>query len=149
MIAAHDPATLYCRFIESVFNHRELDQLDQFLDRDVVDHAPEQTAGVAAARQTLAAWLAAFPDLHMSIEDLVVDGDHLMARLTATGTHAGPLGHLAPTGKWVSVPMFEAWLVPNDRCIQRWLCLDGCQLLLQLGLPLHGSAGSEGPYADD
>lgn len=146
-MAAHDPATLYCRFIESVLNHRKLDQLDQFLAADVIDHAPDKTVGIVAARQTLAAWLAAFPDLHLSIADLVVDGDHLMARLTATGTHAGPLGRLAPTGKRVSVPIFEAWQVPSDRCTQRWLCLDGWQLLRQLSLPLDKVVACEGPSA--
>lgn len=147
-MAADDPATLYCRFIESVLNHRKLDQLDQFLAADIVDHAPDQTLGMLAARRTLAAWLAAFPDLHVIIEDLVVDGDHLMARLTATGTHDGPLGRLAPTGKRVSVPLFEAWLVQSGRCIQRWLCLDRSQLVGELGLPFHGSAEGERPSAD-
>jgi predicted ester cyclase len=148
LMSLHDPATLYCRFIESVLNHRKLDRLDQILAGDVVDHAPEQTVGIEAARQTLTAWLAAFSDLHVRIDDLVVDGDHLMARLTATGTHDGPLGRLAPTGKRVRVRMFEAWVVQSDRCIERWLCLDRYQLLRELGLPIHGSAGCKGSSAD-
>jgi predicted ester cyclase len=80
----HDPATLYCRFIDSVINRRQLDHLDQFLATKVVDHAPTRTVGLEAVQQLLAHWLTAFPDLHLTIEDLVVDGDHLMARLTAT-----------------------------------------------------------------
>jgi predicted ester cyclase len=148
LMSTQDPATLYCRFIESVVNHRKLNHLDEFLAGDVVDHAPEQTVGIVAARQTLTAWLAAFPDVQVVIEDLVVDSDHLMARLTATGTHAGPLGQLAPTGKRVSIPVFEAWLLSSDRCIQRWLCLDSCQMLRQLGHAFQGSAGGEEASAD-
>src|SRR5438552_10736436 len=140
-MAMDDLATLYCRFIDSVVNHRRLDDFDQFLAAEVVEHAPARTVGLAAARQTLADWLAAFPDLHLTIEDLVVDGDHLMARLTATGTHRGSLADLAPTGKRVSVPVFEVWSVPDGRCVERWLHLDTCRLLRQLGLPLDGAVG--------
>jgi hypothetical protein len=46
--------TFYCRFIDSVVNHRRLDDLDQFLAADVVEHAPVRTVGLDAARQTLA-----------------------------------------------------------------------------------------------
>ena len=74
-MAIHDPATLYCRSIDSVVNRRHVDHLDQFLAIDVVEHAAAATTvGIDAARQTLAAWLAAFPDLHLVIEDLVVEG---------------------------------------------------------------------------
>jgi predicted ester cyclase len=133
---------LYCRFIDSVVNHRRLDDLDQFLAADVVQHAPVRTVGLEAARRTLADWLAAFPDLHLVIEDLVVDGDHLMARLTATGTHRGHLDGLAPTAWRVRVPIFEAWSVPHGRCIERWLHLDRYELRHQLGLPVTEQGGA-------
>jgi predicted ester cyclase len=131
--------TFYCRFIDSVVNHRRLDDLDQFLAADVVEHAPVRTVGLDAARQTLADWLAVFPDLHLVIEDLVVDGDHLMARLTATGTHRGPLAGLAPTDRRIRVPIFEAWLVLHGRCSERWLHLSRYELRFQLGLPVNGA----------
>ena len=100
----------------------------------MIEQAPDIAVGIEAAHRTLARWLAAFPDLHLVIEDLVVDGDHLMARLTATGTHRGLLAGLAPTGRRVRLPVYEAWAVPDGRCAERWLHLDRCQLLHQLGL---------------
>jgi predicted ester cyclase len=112
-----------------VVNHRQLDHLDQFLMAEVIEHAPEVTVGLAAARQTLAAWLAAFPDLHLVIEDLVVDGDRLMARLTATGTHLGAR---------VRLPVYEAWAMLDGRCAERWLHIDRWELRCQLGLPEAG-----------
>jgi predicted ester cyclase len=142
-MASEDLATLYCRFIASVINHRQLEHLDQFLAADVVEHAPARSVGLAAARQTLAKWLAAFPDLHLVIEDLVVDGDHLMARVTATGTHRGPLAGGEPIGRQVRMTVFEAWSVPNGRCAERWLHLDRCALLHQLGFPLDGTVARD------
>jgi predicted ester cyclase len=117
--------TLYCRFIDSL-NHRALDDLDRFLAARVVQHAPEPAVGepavgIDAARQELARWLAAVPDAHLVIEDLVVEGDHLMARLRATGTRRESAVGGAPTGTRVNVAVFEAWSVRDGRCVERWL----------------------------
>jgi predicted ester cyclase len=130
-VAAPDLDTLYCRFIDNV-NRRRLDQLDQFLAADLVQHAPEAAVGIDAVRQTLAEWLAAFPDLHLVIEELVTDGDRLIARLVLSGTHRGPLASLQPTGRRVHVAVFDAWSAPDGRCVERWLQLDRLELLRQL-----------------
>jgi hypothetical protein len=122
----------------------------------VVQHAPEAAVGIDAVRRTLTGWLATFPDLHLLIEDLVTDGDHLIARLVLSGTHRGPLDGLAgsrgegpqaipgdgslapaalgPTGRRVRVLVFDAWSAPDGRCAERWLQLDRLELLRQLGV---------------
>jgi predicted ester cyclase len=122
-----DVATLYCRFVESV-NHRQLGDLDQFLAAGVVQHTSEPAAGdpsvgIDAARRALARWLATVPDAHLVIEDLVVEGDHLMARLNATGSPRSP-GAGEPAGRRLSVAVFEAWSVRDGRCVERWLHVD-------------------------
>jgi predicted ester cyclase len=130
-MAAPDLDTLYCRFIDGL-NRRRLDQLGEFLAPGVVQHAPEPAVGIDAVRGMLADWLAAFPDLHLVIEDLVTDGDRLIARLVLSGTHLGPLAGLEPTGRRVQVAVFDAWSTPNGRCAERWLQLDRLELLCQL-----------------
>jgi predicted ester cyclase len=122
-MATPDLATLYCRFIESVVNRRRLADLDQFLARDVVQTAPGRTVGLEATRQGLARCLEAVPDVHLIIEDLVVEGDHLMARLTATGTRRSPAGG-EPGGARLSLAVFEAWSVRDGQCVERWLHVD-------------------------
>ena len=118
--AMADPGTLYCRFIDSV-NHRALNDLNEFMAADVVQHAPDRSVGIEAARQKLADWLAMFPDAHLVIEDLVVEGDHLMAWLTATGTRRDPAVGAESTGKHVRASVFEVWSVQAGRCVERWL----------------------------
>jgi predicted ester cyclase len=144
-MATPDLGMLYCRFIDSV-NRRRLDELDLFLAADVVEHGTEATVGIEAVRRTLAGWLVAFPDLHLVIADLVIEGDHLTARLMFSGTHRGPLASLGgshgdsgvattepePTGRRVRLPVFDAWSAPNGRCTERWLQLDRLELLRQL-----------------
>ena len=141
-MATPDLDTLYCQFVDSV-NQRRLADLDRYLTPGVVQHAPETTVGVLAVKHTLQGWLTALPDLHLLIEDLVTDGDHLIARLVLSGTHRGPMAGLeatpggdleakAPTGRRVRVAMFDAWWVRDGRCAERWLQLDRLELLRQL-----------------
>ena len=148
-MATADPATLYCRFVECVVNRRRLDQLDQFLARDVVEHAPARTVGLRAARRGLARWLVAFPDAHLVIEDLVVEGDRLMARLTAIGTRRDPAVAGGLTGPQLRAAVFEAWAVRDGRCVERWLHVDrgacGCLPLV----PGRNGAGAAGDPAPD
>jgi predicted ester cyclase len=91
-------------------------------------------AGLARARQALAGYLRALPDLHLTIDTLLVLDGELLARLTATGTHAGPFLGLAPTAQRVSVCAFECWRPRDGRCAEHWLQLDIGALLRQPGL---------------
>jgi predicted ester cyclase len=127
--------TLYCRFVDSVINRRRAHDLEQFLARDVVEHCPARGVGLTVARQRLASWLVAFPDLHLAIADLVADDTRLMARLVATGTHLGTTLGIDPTGRKISVGVFEAWRLRDARCVERWVQFDQFTLLDQLGLP--------------
>jgi predicted ester cyclase len=122
-----DHATLYCRFVDSVVNRHCLKNLDQFLAQNVIEYAPERTVGLEASRQRLARWLAAVPDAHLLIEDLVVEGDHLMARLRATGTQRGLRAGTPSTHGQLNTLVFETWSVREGRCIERWLHIDRSQ----------------------
>ena len=125
--------TRYCQYVEEVINHHHLDRLGAYLTSDVVVHAPDVPLGLAGARQVLASYFIAFPDFHLTIEAvLALDGD-LLARLTATGTHAGPFLGVATSGQRVRVCAFEAWRIRDGWCAEHWLHLDVLGLLQQLG----------------
>ena len=83
-------------------------------------------------------------DGDFSIDELSTHGDNgigtlnaldgeLLARLTATGTHAGPFLGVAPSGQRVSIAAFEAWRLRDGQCAEQWLHLDILGLLQQLG----------------
>jgi predicted ester cyclase len=128
--------TRYCQYVEEVLNHHHLDGLAAYVTPDVVVNAPGIPPGVAGVQRLLGNYLSAFPDFHLTIEAvLAVDGE-LLARLRATGTHAGLFLGLAPTGRRVSVHAFEAWRLRGDQCAEHWLHLDLLDLLQQLGAVL-------------
>jgi steroid delta-isomerase-like uncharacterized protein len=125
---------LYRRFIEEVINRHDLDRLEAFLTPDIIEHTPGMPSGVAGARQFTAAYFTAFPDLQLSIDDLIAEGDRGVARLTATGTHRGVFLGILLTGKRVTIASLDAWRVQDGKCAEHWSQVDMLGLLQQLGV---------------
>jgi predicted ester cyclase len=82
---------------------------------------------------------SAFPDLTIDVDDMIVDGDTVAARLTLSGTHAGTFAGVEPTNTtvtWCSMRWYE---VHQGRVVETWAMQDRLGLLQQLGaLPKVG-----------
>src|SRR6186997_3018879 len=94
------------RHFEEVFNQRNLAACDEIMADEFTEHAaapfapsaPGKVPGPRAMRETTEWLLAQFPDIHMTIEALVADGDLVVARVLSEGTNLGPLnGRIPPT----------------------------------------------------
>ena len=85
-------------------------------------------------KQMVAGLLAAFPDLRFTIEDQAVSGDKVTTRWTAVGTHTGPLGEVAPTGRRMRVDGLILDRVVAGTVVERWEQWDQVAMLRQLGL---------------
>src|SRR3989337_618718 len=88
------------RYIE-LFNRGDLAGLDEVAAPDLVDHyaAPGQAPGLEGLKQALAGIRSAFPDMNVSIDDVIAEGDTVVLRLTGRGTHQGDFMGLAATGR--------------------------------------------------
>jgi predicted ester cyclase len=75
----------------------------------------------------VASYFTAFPDLHLTIEDVLAVGDQLLARLSATGTHEGQFLGVVATGNRVTVSAFEAWRLREAQCAEHLLHLGPTQ----------------------
>ena len=133
-MSTEDNKAIYRRFIEEVINGHNPERLEAFLTPDFIEHAPGVPSGLAGARQFTAAYFRAFPDLHLAIDDLIAEGDWVVARLTATGTHRGVFRGVAPTGKRVTITSFDAWRVQDGKCAEHWSQVDLLGILQQLGV---------------
>jgi steroid delta-isomerase-like uncharacterized protein len=118
--------------IYEAVNTGDLALLDKFVAPGYTEHS-EGFQGVEPFRQQVAAFRAAFPDLHVSIEDLLTDGDRFASRTTVTGTHTGDLMGLPATGKHISVEAVDIGRVENGQAKERWGGLNMYSLLTQLG----------------
>lgn len=95
---------------------------------------PEPLRGIEAWTQFVGGLLAAFPDLHFTIEDQVGSGDRIAFRWHATGTHTGPLGGVQPTGRSVAVDGLIVDHLLDGRVVERWEQWDQPLMMAQLGL---------------
>ena len=132
------------RFIDAVFNRHEVDAIDQMMAPDAIDHSlgPGVLPSVAGIKQSLQLYLAAFPDLRATIEDIIAEGDKVVTRVTYTGTHQGPLLGMPPTGKTVTVAGIDISRIKKGRFVEHWGQIDMLGLMQQLGaIPAPGHGG--------
>jgi steroid delta-isomerase-like uncharacterized protein len=127
-------ASSYRQWVEEVFNQRRTDRIDEYIAADFVERTPNWPSGLEGARQSVAVFLTAFPDLHIDVEDVVAQGDKLVARQCATGTHLGEFQGIPPTGKQFNVTGMDMWRVEGGKCAEHWIEMDMLGLLQQLGV---------------
>ena len=79
--------------------------------------------------------LAAFPDWHMAVEDLIANGDKAVARVTVTGTHKGEFMGVSPTGTRVDVQLIDIMRFDGAGLVrEHWGVADMLSLMQQLGV---------------
>ena len=96
--------------------------------------SPDPTLSVDGFKQMVTGLLAAFPDLHFTIEDQIVAGDKVSTRWTADGTNTGPFGDVPATGRRVHVDGLILDRLENGRVVERWEQWDQMAMMRQLGL---------------
>jgi predicted ester cyclase len=119
--------------IYEAVNTGNLALLDKFVAPGYTEHS-EGFQGVEPFRQQITAFRAAFPDLHVTIDDLIVDGNRFASRTTITGTHTGDLMGMPATGRQISVGAVDIGRVEGGQAQERWGGLDMYSLLTQLGV---------------
>ena len=136
--------TLARRFVEDVWDKGDLAAVEEVFSRDVVDHhAVWPAPGVEGQKQLLTAFRTAFPDLHVTSDDILVDGDRIVVRWTARGTHQGELLGIPATGKQVTITGIDILRIADGKIVERWAEDNGLALMQQLGVvPSPGQASA-------
>lgn len=127
--------TMARRFTEELWDKGELAVADEIIVPDFVDHDPVsgQIAGLQGYKEMVGAFRAAFPDLRVKNEDVIVAEDKVVVRWTARGTHNGQLMNIPPTGKQVALKGIDILRLDNGRIAERWGEFDALGMLSQLG----------------
>jgi len=134
-----DNKAVFKRFDDAV-NTGDLDliakTIDEVFQRDVLISTPlpVEATGAEALKQVWAMLLHAFPDLCVTVEDVIADGDKVVVRNTVTGTHQGTYMGLAATGKTVTYGEIFILRFVDGRIAQTWGVVDVASQLKQLGL---------------
>jgi predicted ester cyclase len=119
--------------IYQAINTGDLALLDKFVAPGYIEHS-EGFQGVEPFRQQITAFRAAFPDLRVTIQDLLTDGDRFASRTSVTGTHTGDLMGMPATGKRISVEAVDIGRIADGQAQERWGGLNMYSMLTQLGV---------------
>src|ERR671912_1068168 len=134
------------RWIEA-FNERNLEAEADLLAPGYVAHvpaAPGPLEGLEAWRQFTGPFVEAFPDLRLTVEDIMAEGDMVAARVAFDGTHRGEFQGIPPTGKEVAFTSIEVNRVVDGKVEAHWVEIDLLGLMQQLGaIPEPGHSSEE------
>lgn len=122
-------------FFEQVWNEGDEAAIDRFVAEDAAGNDPDFGMGREGFKRQWRQWQAAFPDIHFEIEEMVAEGDTVVARWTLTGTHHGPFLGIAPTGRTIRIRGMSLDHLENGVLISGFDGWDNLGLRQQLGIP--------------
>jgi steroid delta-isomerase-like uncharacterized protein len=123
------------RYYEEMWNPWDFDAAGEILSEEILFRGSlgVATKGRAAFCDYMRMVRAAFPDFHNKIEDLIAEGDQVVARLTYRGTHRGEVFGIAATGKQITYAGTAIFKIANGKVSEGWVLGDRLALLQQLG----------------
>jgi steroid delta-isomerase-like uncharacterized protein len=122
------------RFFDQVWNNGSVGETGAFLAPDFVSHNTLDVAIVGPDQYAAAVsgYRAAFPDLHVTLEDVLVDGDRVAVRGTDHGTHRGDFMGFPASGREVTTTWIEIFRIQDGKAAEGWLESDSAALRGQL-----------------
>jgi len=125
------------QILEQVFSEGRVELVDEILAPSAVGHdpaLPTTVDGPDGLKQAVQGYRAAFPDLRVTVEEQVADGDRVATRWSARGTHKGDLFGLSPTGKEGTVTGITIDRFEGGKVVESWTNWDTLGLMQQLGI---------------
>ena len=125
------------RLFEEVLNQKRVDVIDELFARDYVDHDPDnpdQKPGSEGVHDWVNDFITAFPDVHLTIDGMIAEGDEAATRFTFRATHKGDLVGIAPTDKQVTVTGVWISRFSGGKIVEAWLNMNTLGMMQQLGV---------------
>jgi steroid delta-isomerase-like uncharacterized protein len=123
------------RFYQEVVNQGNLALADRLLAQDYIEHGNPAGSGLDGFKQFVTRLAAAFPDLEITVKDMIAEGDKVVARVTVRASHKGTfMGSILPTGKEVTFHGIDIFQINNGKIVGRWNQRDLLGLMQQLGV---------------
>ncbi len=144
-----DWKAFFIRWEDEQYHGQNLDAIDEYYSADLVDHhlPPGYPPGNDGKRRLVRELLEAFPDFHITLEDLVVEkeadgrGDKIVERFTISGTHRGVYRGIPATGSRFETHGMSICRFVDGKQVEHWAVVDELDMLQQLGV-------IDAPYRD-
>lgn len=124
-------------FVNDILVEGNFDRIDEYLAVDYVEHTqavPEPIAGREEIREYYAGMRSAFPDLDVTIQDLIAEGNKVVQRSRQGGTHEGVFMDFEPTGNTWEVPGIVIYRIEAGTIVESWAQADIVGMMEQLGI---------------
>jgi steroid delta-isomerase-like uncharacterized protein len=128
---------LFRRLVEEVFNKGDVSTIDEFLAPNFVEREvlpPGTPSGREGVKQLTMMFRTAFPDFNVSIDDMIAEGDKIVARTTWNGTQKGEFMGIPPSGKRVSFDVIDIIRISEGKGVEHWGVMDSSAMMQQLGV---------------
>jgi steroid delta-isomerase-like uncharacterized protein len=124
------------RRYQEIYNSNDLEALSEIVSEDLLTPKimPGIPAGIEGAKVADQMMLAGFPDYQTTIDDLIAEGDKVVARITMSGTNTGSFMGIPPTGKRILFTGMYVARIDDGKIVEHWGEEDGVSLLQQLGV---------------
>ena len=133
---AQENSILIRRWFEEVWNNGRMESIDEMASPDVIGHGQAQHAtdiGLREFKPFVQALRSAFPDMKVTIDYVIEQGDKVVARWTSTMTHRGEFLGIAPTGKKATITGTTTQRISGGKIVEGWDNWDQLGLLVQIG----------------
>lgn len=123
------------RWVKEAINKGNLAVVDEIIASDYVFHSPGWDAsGCEEIKQVITRFRSAFPDVNLTIEDLIAEGDKVVWRWLCRGTHRGEFMGIAPTGKQATWTGIVISRFEDSKMVEGWEDWDALGMMQQLGV---------------
>jgi predicted ester cyclase len=122
---------------EKGFNEGDLAGIAKHFSPDYRVHAPgipPLPPGPVAFQQAVMLWRSGFPDIDVTVEDVIGEGDRVYARFTTRGTHNGTLMGIPPTGRPVTIHEMSCHRLEGGKVVESWIGENVPNILYQIGV---------------
>jgi steroid delta-isomerase-like uncharacterized protein len=123
------------RFFEEILGGGDLDLVEKLFTADYSAHTPIGVfEGLEGAKQFVTGLRAAFPDLEVSVEDQVIEGDRVANLWSARGTHRDNFGGIPATGRKMETSGITMFRIADGKVLESWGFADMMGMMKQLGV---------------
>jgi steroid delta-isomerase-like uncharacterized protein len=125
------------RLFEEVWNKGNMSVTDELFSSNYNHHdssSPDLGRGPESEKKRATLYRNAFPDIHLTIEEIIAEGETVVARWSCRGTHKGDLNGIAPTGKQFNITGVSIARFTNGKMFEGYINWDALGLMQQLGV---------------
>ena len=125
------------RLFEEVWNKGNLPVADELFAQNYSHHdpsTPEFGRGPESEKKRATLYRTAFPDVRLTVEDIIAEEETVTARWSCKGTHRGDLNGIAPTGKQFTISGISVARFTGGKISESWINWDALGLMQQLGV---------------